>query len=81
MEVNSLILVWYHVEKIDPTWYPEVEPDIHYHKWWYGAGREYYFNVHIEVGNSFFQICRLRSLIFDIQISNVYFDKTGHNQK
>lgn len=48
-EVNTLIFVWYHVEGIDPSWYPEPIDVIHQNKWWYRGRNEYYVNCHIQV--------------------------------
>lgn len=47
-EVNTLIFVWYHVEGIDPSWYPEPIDVIHQNKWWYRGRNEYYVNCHIQ---------------------------------
>ncbi len=48
-EINTMIYVWYHAENEEPSWYPEVIPNIHNGIWRYGGRREYTLNVHIEV--------------------------------
>lgn len=48
-EANGQIMIWYHAEGIDPTWMPEVIPEITAGEWSYKGKTVHMINAHIEV--------------------------------
>lgn len=48
-EGNGQIMVWYHAEGIDPTWMPELIPEISNGDWAYKGKTTHIINAHIEV--------------------------------
>ena len=48
-EANGQIMIWYHAEGIEPTWTPEVVPEIVTGEWSYKGKTVHIINAHIEV--------------------------------
>jgi len=48
-EANGQIMVWHHAEGIDPTWTPEVMPEINTGDWSFKGKTVHIINAHIEV--------------------------------
>ena len=48
-EANGQIMIWYHAEGIEPTWKPEVMPEIVSGEWSYKGKTVHIINAHIEV--------------------------------
>ena len=48
-EANGQIMIWYHAEGIDPTWTPEIIPEIKAGDWTYKGKTVHIINAHIEV--------------------------------
>ena len=48
LEVNGLILVWYHVDRLAPEWSPIAIPEINSSLWTYQGRNEYHVSAHIQ---------------------------------
>ena len=48
LEVNGLILVWYHVDRLAPEWSPIAIPEINSSQWTYQGRNEYHVSAHIQ---------------------------------
>ena len=51
-EGNGQIMIWYHAEGIEPTWTPEVVPEITNGEWTYKGKTTHIINAHIEVSGT-----------------------------
>ena len=70
LEVNGLILVWYHVDRLAPEWSPIAIPEINSSLWTYQGRNEYHVSAHIQdinengagqFGNTLMKVLTLQS--------------------
>ncbi|KAM5146238.1 cholesterol 7-desaturase nvd-like isoform 1-T1 [Mantella aurantiaca] len=47
-ELNGMVFVWYHCDRIEPTWTIPEQEEITSKKWVYSGRTEHYVNAHIE---------------------------------
>lgn len=48
-EINGMVFVWYHCDRIEPTWTIPEKEEITKKQWVYQGRTEHYVNAHIEV--------------------------------